>query len=66
VQSYELQYQALPVNGAFLRVSGSTARCATSSLTWPIPPWLRPRARRAPEGTLRGAEVEWEHWLTAT
>ena len=64
-QSYEAQYQLIPRNGSLLRVS-VFHRSLRNLLVDLQDPQLAPL--QAPvvvaAGTLRGAEVELEHWLT--
>ncbi|MEN6347365.1 MAG: TonB-dependent receptor [Armatimonadia bacterium] len=64
-QSYELQYQLMPRNGALLQLTGFYRSLNNYLVDLEDPQWSPARASSfLSKGSLYGAEVEWESWLS--
>lgn len=64
-QSYELQWQLMPPDGSLLRVCAFQRDLRNYVVYLDDPAWAAGKAGAVlAAGTLRGAEVEWERWLS--
>ena len=64
-QSYELQYQLMPRNGSLFRVAGFYRTLRNFIVDLQDPQWAPGQAGAVvAAGSLQGAQVECEHWLT--
>ncbi len=63
-QSYELQYELMPPNGSLLRLSGFYRTLRNYLVDLQDPAWAAGQVGNVlGGGSLRGGELEWEHWL---